>query len=88
VDVAYDGPTALAKIEASRPDVVLSDIGLPGMSGFELAKAIRASGLRGVQLIALSGYAQGDDVRRAKEAGFDAHVAKPPDLDELARLLA
>jgi PAS domain S-box-containing protein len=88
VDVAYDGTTALAKLESRRPDVVLSDIGLPGMSGYELAKAIRASGRRGVQLIALSGYAQGDDVRRAKEAGFDAHVAKPPDLEELARLLA
>jgi CheY-like chemotaxis protein len=88
VDVALDGPTALAKLEASRPDVVLSDIGLPGMSGYELAKAIRASGFRGVQLIALSGYAQSEDVRRAMEAGFDAHVAKPPDPEELARLLA
>ena len=87
-DVAHDGPSALAKLGMSAPDVVLCDIGMPGMSGYEVAKAVRAGGNRGVRLVALSGYAQADDVKRAMEAGFDAHVAKPPDPDELARLLA
>ena len=86
-DVAYDGPSALAKLESSRPDVVLCDIGLPGMSGYKVAKSVRGTGYPGVRLIALSGYAQAEDVRRAIEAGFDAHVAKPLDPEELARLL-
>ncbi|HET6412852.1 MAG TPA: GAF domain-containing protein [Anaeromyxobacter sp.] len=87
VDLAYDGPGAIAKIAANAPDVVLCDIGLPGISGYEVAKAIRANGKPGVRLIALSGYAQAEDVKRAMEAGFDAHVAKPLDPEELARLL-
>ena len=87
-DVAYDGPSALAKLGKSKPDVVLCDIGMPAMSGYEVAKAVRAGGNRGVRLVALSGYGQADDVKRAIEAGFDAHVAKPPDPEELARLLA
>jgi PAS domain S-box-containing protein len=88
VYVASDGPTALAKLGSSRPDIVLADIGLPGMNGYELAKTIRASGSRDVQLVALTAHAQADDVRQAIEAGFDAHVAKPPDPEELANLLA
>ncbi len=58
------------------------------MSGYELAKAIRTNRGRSVMLVALTGYAQPDDVKRATEAGFDAHVAKPPDLEEIARLLS
>ena len=88
VDVAFDGPSALAKLDTTSPDAVLCDIGMPGMSGYELAKAIRAGSRGSVQLVALSGYAQPDHVKRAMEAGFDAHVAKPPDPDEIARLLA
>jgi len=88
VEVAFDGVSALAALETASPDVVLCDIGLPGMSGYELARAIRARNRPGVQLIAISGYAQAEDVRRALEAGFDAHVAKPPDPDELERLLS
>jgi PAS domain S-box-containing protein len=85
-EVAYDGAGALAALEATRPEVVLCDIGLPGMSGYDVARAVRGQGL-GVRLVALSGYARAEDVRRALEAGFDAHVAKPPDIDELVRLL-
>jgi PAS domain S-box-containing protein len=88
VEVAYDGPSALERLAAGTPEIVLCDIGLPGMDGYEVARAIRASGGRGLKLVALSGYAQAEDVRRAREAGFDAHVAKPPDVEELARLLA
>jgi PAS domain S-box-containing protein len=87
VDVAYDGPTAVERARASPPEVVLCDLGLPGMSGYEVARALRG-GVDGMQLFALSGYAQPDDVRKAAEAGFDGHVAKPCDPAEIERLLA
>ena len=89
VEVAHDGPTAVERARANPPDVVLCDIGLPGMSGYDVARALRGDpALRATRLIALSGYAQAEDRRRAQEAGFDAHVAKPPDVDELMRLVA
>jgi CheY-like chemotaxis protein len=88
VDVAYDGPSALAKLQSNAPDAVFCDIGLPGMSGYEVARAVRSGASRGVRLVAVSGYAQPEDVKRAMEVGFDAHVAKPPDPDHIARLLA
>jgi CheY-like chemotaxis protein len=87
VDVAYDGPGALEKVRASRPDVVLCDIGLPGMSGYDVAKALRAVPGDHLRLIAVSGYAQPEDVRRALEAGFDGHVAKPCSAEDIERLL-
>jgi signal transduction histidine kinase/CheY-like chemotaxis protein len=86
VSVAYDGPSALAKAREWRPDVVLCDIGLPGMTGYDVARAFRAADGGTMKLVAVSGYAQPEDVRRAVEAGFDAHVAKPPDPAEIARL--
>jgi len=87
-EVAHDGPAALAKARANPPDVVLCDIGLPGMSGYDVARALRASAGGALELVAVSGYAQPEDLRAALEAGFDRHVAKPPDPDELERLLA
>jgi two-component system CheB/CheR fusion protein len=72
-----------------KPDFVLCDIGLPDVSGYEVAHALRRDGaLRRTRLIAVSGYAQPDDVRRAAEAGFDGHVAKPPTLERLHEVLA
>jgi CheY-like chemotaxis protein len=69
--------------------VVLCDIGLPGMDGYEFARQFRATASQhGIRLVAVSGYAQPEDVARALEAGFDAHVAKPPDPEQLGRLLA
>jgi signal transduction histidine kinase/CheY-like chemotaxis protein len=89
VEIAGDGPTALAKAHARRPDLVLCDIGLPGMDGYEVARAFRADpALNSAQLVALSGYAQPEDVREARTAGFDRHIAKPADPDEIERLLA
>jgi PAS domain S-box-containing protein len=85
-EVAYDGATALANARANLPDVVLCDLGLPGMTGYEVAKTLRAEGLRAMQLVAVSGYALPEDVKRALEAGFDAHVAKPCDLADIERL--
>jgi len=89
VRVAHDGITALGEVDVCRPDVVLLDIGLPGIDGYEVAKQLRANpALTGMQLVALSGYGQEGDRRRAREAGFDLHLTKPVDPPSLKRLLA
>jgi len=88
VAVAYNGPDGLARACAFRPEVVLCDIGLPGMDGFEVARAFRADpALKGVFLVALSGYALPEDVQRASQAGFERHLAKPPSLETLEQIL-
>lgn len=87
VEVAYDGPEGLAKANTFRPEIVLCDIGLPGMDGFEVAKGFRAHReLGAIRLVALSGYALPEDIRRAVEAGFDQHLAKPPSLQKLEKI--
>ena len=89
VEVAFDGAAGLAKARSQRPEVVLCDIGLPGMDGYAVARALRAAPETGSAfLIALTGYGQDDDRRRALEAGFDAYLIKPIDLEALRRLLA
>jgi signal transduction histidine kinase/DNA-binding response OmpR family regulator len=87
VEVAEDGPQALERVLASRPDVALVDIGLPGMDGFALAQALRQDPRMTTRLVAMTGYAQAEDRRRALDAGFAAHIVKPVELDELSRLL-
>ena len=73
---------------ASRPNIVLCDIGLPDIDGMEVARRLRAHReLGAVQLIALTGYGQAEDIRRAIDAGFDAHLTKPVELDALMGLL-
>ncbi|MFT3916663.1 MAG: PAS domain S-box protein [Anaeromyxobacteraceae bacterium] len=87
--LAADGGSALVEFGASRPDVLISDVGLPDMDGYEVIRRVRAlEGGRATYAVALTGFAQPEDVRRAREAGFDAHLAKPPPLDDLERLLA
>jgi len=89
VRVAGDAGAALDVVARWVPAVVLSDIGLPGMDGYELAGALRSQpALRDATLIALSGYGRDEDKRRAADAGFDHHLVKPPDLAGLERLLA
>jgi CheY-like chemotaxis protein len=89
VVVAYSGPDGVAAARELRPDLILCDIGLPGMSGFEVARALRAiPALDGAWLVALSGYALPEDLERAREAGFDRHLAKPPSFEKLRHLLA
>ncbi len=89
VQVAFDGLSALRAAAALAPDVVLSDLGLPGMDGYELARQLRQQpGFGRVLLVALSGYGREEDKRRALEAGFDHHLVKPPDMDVLQDLLA
>src|SRR5438552_9633636 len=71
-----------------RPDVVLCDIGLPDIDGFEVARRIRArADLAATRLIALTGYGQAEDMRQALKAGFEAHLTKPVNLEQLMALL-
>ena len=86
VHVAYDGPSALELARRQRPDLILLDIVLPGMSGTEVAKELRALMGSAVQIIAVSGFGNDEDLRRSSEAGFDHHLVKPVDpgfLDSL-----
>ena len=88
--VAFDGPTGLESALTSRPDAVLLDIGLPLMDGYSVARALRGSdGIAPeLLLVAMTGYGQEQDRRRALDGGFDHHMVKPIDLDFLERLLA
>ena len=89
VRVAYDGTTGIAMAVELKPDVVLCDIGLPDVDGYQVARRLRADqSLRSTRLIAVTGYAQYADKKKAMDAGFDAHLTKPPDLDKLNELLA
>ncbi len=89
VQVAHEGPGGIAKAREFRPEVVLCDIGLPGMDGYAVAREIRADEtLKDVLLVALTGYTQTEDLKRASEAGFERHLAKPPSLEQLEELLA
>ncbi len=88
-EIAPDGPSAISMARAHPPDIVLCDIGLPGMDGFDVARAFRSEeGLNRVRLVALSGYTQPEDRQQAAEAGFDRHLAKPLAPEELARILS
>jgi two-component system CheB/CheR fusion protein len=89
VEVAHDGLEGLRAAERSHPEAVLCDIGLPNMDGYEVARAVRGSPeLKGAFLVALTGYALPEDQARAAEAGFDEHMAKPPDIHAIEQLLA
>jgi signal transduction histidine kinase len=84
VRTAYDPPSALATLDAFAPDVALLDIGLPGMSGYELARHVRAHpNGTACRLIALTGYGRADDIEVAKQHGFDVHLTKPVQADVL-----
>ncbi len=88
VDVAIDGPRAFAKAKEKRPDLVLCDIGLPWLDGYQVARLFRSDpALHDVRLVAVTAYADPDDVRRAMAAGFVGHIAKPPDTAELEKYL-
>ena len=87
VEVAHDGPGGLAKAQSFKPEILLLDIGLPGMDGYELARRLRSDGFRSSLMIAISGYAHEADIERARDAGFDRHLAKPIDIDHLVKSL-
>jgi CheY-like chemotaxis protein len=86
---AFTGPEALQEARSFRPDLVLLDIGMPGMDGFEVARLLRQDqGGEKIVLVALTGYAQDHDRGKSQEAGFDNHLVKPVDVDALRNLLA
>jgi CheY-like chemotaxis protein len=86
---AHDGPTAEQAALEYRPDVVFLDIGLPGMNGYEVAKQIRQHPvLKGVVLVALTGYGQDSDRQTSLQAGFNHHLVKPARLAEMLKILA
>jgi CheY-like chemotaxis protein len=87
---AHDGPSGLEAWRAFQPHVVLLDLGMPRMDGYEVARRVRqATGPgRCPTLIAVSGFVREQDLARSRAAGFDLHLGKPTDLKELRRLLA
>jgi PAS domain S-box-containing protein len=88
VRVAHDGAQALAAFDACRPRMVLLDIGMPGMDGYEVARRMRASPYAPeASLVALTGWGQDEDRKRVREAGFDNHLVKPADLGTLQSLI-
>jgi CheY-like chemotaxis protein len=88
VRLAHDGPGAVTAAREYKPEVVLLDIGLPGMDGFAVAAELRKQNLAGRMLVALTGYGEQQDKDRAQKAGFDHHLTKPIDPDTLQKLLA
>lgn len=87
VQVAHNGFDALRLAEESAPSVILLDIGLPGIDGYETCRRLRAAGLVRTRIIAMTGHGLEQDRRSAKEAGFDVHAVKPVPFAELTRLL-
>jgi PAS domain S-box-containing protein len=88
VAVAHDGVTGVQTARELQPEIVLCDIGLPGMDGYAVAQTLRADEtMKNTVLVALTGYALPDDFRRATEAGFDRHIAKPPSLESIEEVL-
>ena len=88
VEIANSGETGIASAKTFRPEVLLCDVGLPGINGYEVARALRADPELGrIHLIAITGYGSEEDRRATEEAGFDFHLTKPVDPDRLVELL-
>lgn len=87
VEAVYSGKEAIAAIPRFDPEIIFLDIGMPEMDGYEVARAIRASGWNRL-LVALTGYGQEEDKRRSKEAGFDRHLVKPVEVKDILDVLA
>ena len=87
VRTAYDGPEAIEAADDFMPAVALLDIGLPRLSGYDIARHVRERRGSDVLLVAITGWGQEDDRRRAREAGFDHHFTKPADFEVLLELI-
>jgi len=89
IHTAHDGLAAVEAAEQFRPDMILLDIGLPKLNGYDACRRIRAQPWSaGTEIVALTGWGQEEDRRRSKEAGFDHHMVKPVELAALEKLLA
>lgn len=89
VHTAYDGEEAVIAAEKVRPEVVLLDIGMPKLNGYDACRCIREKPWgKGIYIIALTGWGQDDDRRRTEEAGFNGHMVKPVDSRDLMKVLA
>jgi CheY-like chemotaxis protein/anti-sigma regulatory factor (Ser/Thr protein kinase) len=87
VTEASDGPSAVAAVADTNPQIAFVDIGLPGFNGYEVARRVRAMRGRAIVLVALTGYGQPSDREQSEGAGFDHHLVKPVDLDRVIELL-
>jgi CheY-like chemotaxis protein len=86
--IANDGRMAIEQALAERPDIVFLDIAMPGMDGYEVARQLRGiEAIKGLRIVALTGYGHDDDRRKSTEAGFDNHLTKPTSIDQLMQLL-
>ena len=86
VSIAHSGPEAIAAVETFHPEIALIDIGLPGISGYDVARALRKRHPE-MQLVAMTGHGRDEDRKSAYVAGFDAHLVKPLGLEELQALM-
>jgi two-component system, chemotaxis family, CheB/CheR fusion protein len=86
VTTVPEGNAAIDSVQTLSPNLILLDIGLPGMNGYDVCRGLRKRGYRG-QLVAITGYANDSDRERSTDAGFDQHLAKPVDLGALEQLL-
>jgi two-component system CheB/CheR fusion protein len=88
VHCVYDGPSALAAADSFKPDVIVLDIGLPGMDGYQVAKRLRERAMfSNTPIIAVTGYGQDEDRAHSRAAGFTEHLAKPVDPELLHRIV-
>ena len=88
VEMAFDGEEGLKAAQAFKPDILLLDIGLPKINGYDLARQLRGEGFTSSLIVAVSGYARDSDIEQSHSAGFDLHLAKPVDIDHLLEVLA
>jgi CheY-like chemotaxis protein len=87
VEVSADGLAGVDAGARERPDIAFVDIGLPGLDGYEVARRLRAVHGDGIRLFAITGYGRPEDIRRARHAGFDGHLTKPVEVEEVLRIL-
>jgi DNA-binding response OmpR family regulator len=87
VRVAYDGASGLLAAEEFKPEIILLDIGLPDMDGYEVCRRLRTAAGRDMHIVALTGWGEDRDKQRTIDAGFDAHLTKPADPRQLAETI-